>query len=198
MTSKPAPSKRQQLSTSTVPVVKPQCNIHSTALVADKVQITGAHIVEIGEDVIIHPHARIRAEHGNVIIGKGSIIAEKAIVGVAEGSGETDIVIGDGVSIESGAVVEAREVGDHSTVEINAKIGQSAVVGKWCKIAPLEEVRAKEILKDYTVVFGNGRRRADGVLKERKEVREMKCKARVLEMEALRGLMVDAKVRWTG
>lgn len=197
MTTKPSPTKRQP-STSSVPAVKPQCKIHSLATVADKAQITGSKVVEIGENAFIHPHARIKAEHGNVIIGKGSIISEKAVVGVAEGSEEADVVVGEFVSIESGALVEARKIGDHTTIEVNAKIGRGAVVGKWCKIAPLCEVREKEVLEDYTVVFGNGQKRTDVVLKEGKDVRDMKARGRDKEVELLKTLIPDASIKWSG
>ena len=204
MTSRPAAPKHQS-STST-PVAKPQCKIHPTAVVADKAQITGSYVVEIGENSIIHPHAKIKAEYGNVVIGKGCVIAEKAVAGVAEkgqedGNGKdgVDVVLGEGVSVETSAVVEARKVGDWTDVGVGARIGRDAVVGKWCKIAPKCEVRAREVLEDFTVVFGEGNkgRRVDGVLKERKEVRDARVRGRVMEMEVLRGCIADGKVKWT-
>ena len=198
MASKLAPSKRP--SSSTVPVVKPQCKIHSTAVVADKAQITGSHLVEIGENVIIHPHAKIKAEYGNVFIGKGSMIAEKAIVGPLEGDGEMDVVLGEGVSIETGALVEAKKIGDHTTIEVNSKIGAGALIGRWCKVAPLCEVGDAELLDDFTVVFGDGHkgRRIDVVLRDKKEVRDAKLKGKAMEMEVLRALIPDGSVKWAG
>lgn len=197
MTTKASPTKRQS-STSSAPVIKPQCRIHSLATVADKAQITGGNAVKIGENAFIHPHARLRAEHGNLTIGEGSIVAERAVLGVAEGAEDTDIVIGNGVSIESGAIVEAKRIGDNTTIEVNAKIGKGAVIGKWCKIAPLCEVDEKEMLDDYTVIFGSGQRRVDVVLKERQDVRDMKIKGREKEIELLKTLIPDASVKWSG
>ena len=198
MASKPAPSKRP--SASTVPPAKPHCKIHSTAIVADKAQITGSHLVEIGENVIIHPHARIKAEHGNVVIGKGCMIAEKAIVGASVGEGETDVVLGEGVSIETGAVVEAKKISDHSTIEVNSKIGAGALVGKWCKVAPLCRLGESKVLEDFTVVFGDGQkgRRIDVILRDKKEVRDAKLKGKAMEMEVLKSLIPDGSVKWTG
>ena len=197
MTSKPALSKKP--SATSVLLIKPQCKIHSTAVVSDKAQITGSHIVEIGENCVIHPYAKLNADFGNVVIGKGCIIAEKAVVGVSEASGETDCIIGDSVSIETGAVVEAKKVGDHSTIEVNSKIGAGAIVGKWCKVAPLCQVKEKEVLEDLTVVFGEGHecRRFDVVVRDRKEVKDAKMKGRAMELEVLRGLIPDGSVKWT-
>ncbi|KAK3724807.1 hypothetical protein LTR37_000855 [Vermiconidia calcicola] len=201
MTSKAAALTTRQSSTA-IPPVKPRCKIHSTAIIADKAQITGSHIVEIGENVIIHPHARIKAEHGNVFIGRGCQIAEKAVVGAGEPTGSSDaadMVIGEGVSIETSAVVEAQKVGDYTTLEVKSSVGRGAVVGKWCKVAPMCEVREQEVLEDYTVVFGDGQkgRRVDGVLRDRKEVRDAKLKGKAMEMEVLKGLIPDSQMKWT-
>ncbi|KAK5174174.1 uncharacterized protein LTR77_001254 [Saxophila tyrrhenica] len=193
MTSKPAaPSNRQ--SSSAIPLVKPQCKIHPSATVADKAQLIGPHVIEIDEGAVIHPHAKIKAEYGNIAIGKGTIVSEKAIVGLSEESGEdTTLVVGEGVSIESGAIVEARKIGDHATLGINCRVGEGAVLGKWCKIAPLCEVGPNEVLDDYTVVFGEGRkgRRVDVVVRDRKEVREARLKGTEMERQLLRGIIVD-------
>jgi dynactin-6 len=128
------------------------------------------------------------------------MIAEKAIVGLNEGDGVMDVVLGEGVSIEPGAVVEAKKIGDHSTIDVNSKIGAGALVGKWCKVAPLCRVGESEVLEDYTVVFGDGQkgRRIDSVLRDKKEVRDAKIKGKAMEMEVLRGLIPDGSVKWTG
>lgn len=174
--------------------------MHSTAVIADKAQITGSHLVDIGENVIVHPHAKIRAEYGNVLIGKGSVVAEKAVVGVSTGDGQTDVVLGEGVSIETGAVIEAKKIGDYSTIEVNSRVGREALVGRWCKVAPLCEVADSDVLDDFTVVFGEGHkgRRIDGVLRDKKEVRDAKLKGKTMEMEVLRTLIPDGSLKWAG
>jgi dynactin-6 len=200
MTSKPPGPSKAQSSTNAIPTVKPQCKIHPSATIADKAQLTGSHTIEIGENVIIHPHAKLKAEQGSIFIGKGCIVSEKAIIGFGEaGSEEADLVIGEGVSIESGAVVEARKVGDHCTLGINCKVEKGAVLGRWCKVAPLCEIRALEVLDDYTVVFGEGqkRRRVDVAARDKKEIRDAKLKGMEMERELLKGLIVDNKIKWT-
>ena len=177
--------------------MKPQCRIHPTATVADKAQIVGANIVEIGENSFIHPHARIRAEFGNVTIGKGVIISETAVVGASEEREGGDVVIGDGVSIESGAKVEAKSIGDHTTIEVNAMVGKGAVVGSWCKITPLSVVHKLEVLQDYTVVFGDGKRRVDTTVRDRQDARDTKINGRQQEIELLKTLIPDSSAKWT-
>lgn len=124
MASKPALSKRPSVAPSSEP--KPPLKVHSLAVIGEKAQITGTHPVEIGEHSIIHPHARIRSTGGSVTIGKSATVSDTAVVGSDEG----DVVIGDGVNVETGAVVQAKSVGDYTTIDVRAIVGKGAVIGK--------------------------------------------------------------------
>lgn len=197
MAAETQPAKRQPTAASAAPP-KPPCKFHPTAVVADKAQLLGPHLIEVGENTFIHPYAKLRAEHGNVIIGKDCIIAEKTVVGPGERGGEAGCMLGDGVSIETGAVVEARRIGDHSTVEVNATLGVGCMIGKWCKVGSLCEVKEGEVLEDFTVVFGDNKRRVDATTREREEMRSMRQDGRRKEIELLRVLIPDGKVKWTG
>lgn len=87
--------------------------------------------MEIAENVVVHPYARIRADAGRVVIGAGCTIAETAIVGLAEGGGSGgEVVLERGVNVESGAEVQASLVGEGTEIGIQVKIGQGAVIGK--------------------------------------------------------------------
>lgn len=179
------------------PPPRPPLQIHSTAIVADKAQITGSFPVTIGENAIIQPWARIRADHGSVVIGNNSTIAEKAVVGLKEASADQDgVMVGEDVSVETGAVVEAREVGQGCIVEVNAKIGKGVVLGKWSTIAPLEEVTERETINDFEVVFSNGKRRVDITVKEHVEIREARKSGHDKMMEVLRILIPDGALKW--
>lgn len=111
--------------------------------------------------------------------------------------------IGNGVVVDVGAVVEARRVGEGSVVEIGARIGRGAVVGKvccyfispqlmsgfvdrrqHCKIGPLCEVAAGEVVPDYTVIYGHGMRRVDT-----SGVGDLKMKMIAKQVEVLRKLI---------
>jgi len=106
-------TSRRPPSTPSVPAAKPSCKIHSTAIIADKAVLTGTHLIEIGENTIIHPYARIRSDGGAVKIGKNCIVYERAVIGCAEGA-EQDVVVGDEVNVDTGAVVESKSVGEGS------------------------------------------------------------------------------------
>ena len=195
MTSRPADVPRR---TSQMPAAKPPCTINLSATIADKAQLTGSHPVEIGENVVIHPYARIRAEGGKVVIGKNSVIYERAIVGTAEGAGGGDVVIGDYVNIETGATVEAKSVGDGTTVEVSAVVKKGAVLGKWCKVAVLERVEADQVLEDYTVVYGDGQRRVDKTMKAHEEIRAAKMDGQEKAVQLMKTMIPNAAAKWAG
>ena len=131
MASRPAaPTKRVSTATPADLAPKPPCTIHSLAVISEKAQITGSHPVEIGENTVIHPYAKIRSDRGSVKIGKNCTICEKVVIGIAAGDGERSVVIGDGVNIETGAQVEAAAIGDGTSIEVRAIVGKGAVLGK--------------------------------------------------------------------
>lgn len=83
------------------------------------------------------------------MVGEGSVVFEKARVGVADIDGGRPelsrrtsgvsirnsmrgdgVVLGRNVVVETNAVVEAAEVGEGSVVEVGAVVGRGAVIGK--------------------------------------------------------------------
>lgn len=175
--------------------MKPPCQIHPSAIIADKASITGVHEVEIGENAVIHPYALIRAEGGRVVIGRNSMVYERAVVGVAS-AGNQDVVVGEGVNIETGSIVEAREVGDRCTIEVNAFVGRGAVLGRFCRVAALERVEAGEALEDFTVVFGDGRRRVDTSMKGHVEIQEARRVGQEKSIELMRKMIPNGAAKW--
>lgn len=75
-----------------------------------------------------------------MVVGEGCVVFEKAVVGVglrdsfaARGESRADgVVLGRNVVVETGAVVEAAEVGEGTVVEAGARLGAGVVVGKVC------------------------------------------------------------------
>lgn len=105
-------------------------------------------------------------------------------------------MIGDGVSVESSAVVEGRSVGEWGTLQIGSCVGKGAKVGRWCKIAALCGVRDGEELEDFEVVYGEGARRVDGMVRDVERVRTERMTLREKEIELLRTLVPDGSVKW--
>nr|POE47047.1 dynactin subunit 6 [Quercus suber] len=183
--------------TAVIPPQLPPLQVHSTATVAEKAQITGTFPVTICENAIIQPWARIRSDHGTVLIGKNSTIAEKATIGLAgPHAGQDGVVIGEDVSVETGASIEAREVGNGCVVEVNARLGRGTILGHWTKIAPLEVVDEGEVLEDFEVIFSEGKRRIDTTVQKNAEIREARRMGHDKMMDVLRTLIVDGGAKW--
>ncbi|KAH9812963.1 transferase hexapeptide [Teratosphaeria destructans] len=183
---------------SSIPAAKPPCQIHPSAVIAEKAVLVGTHQVTIGPNTILHPYAKIRAENGPVMIGANSAIYENAIVGTSIDNSnlEQAVIIGDYVNIESGAVVEAKSVGDGSVIDVNAVVGGGTVLGRWCRVGPLERVKDGEVLEDFTVVFGDGRKRIDSTARDGAEVRRAREIGQEKAVELVKKLVVDGKAKW--
>jgi dynactin-6 len=178
--------------TASTDLPKPPCTIHPTAIVAAKATIIGSYSISIGENSVLHPYSKLDASHGKVTIGNNTTIGEMAVVG----GGTGDVEIGDGVEIGPGAALEGCTVGEGGVVEGKGKIGNGAVVGRFCRVSALNEVMPGEVLADYTVVYGNGQRRRNTTLAENEEVREAKLKGQELQVQLLKRLIPNSAAKW--
>lgn len=166
---------------STVPAgPKPPTSLASNIVISDSANLTGTHLITILDNTIVHPRTRLISLQGPITIGSTCIISERsAIHPIGEG-----IDIGNGVIIEVGATVEARRIGEGCVIEVNAKVGKGAVLGKHCKIGPMCSVADNEVLPDYTVIYGHGLRRQD-----KSGVEDLKMKMVARQVEVLRKLV---------
>jgi dynactin-6 len=81
----------------------------------------------------VHPRAKLNSSYAPIKIGSNCIISERSSVGLQSATSEDQsegVVIENGVIIEAGASVEARTIREGSVVEINARVGKGAVIGK--------------------------------------------------------------------
>lgn len=195
MAARPPTIKRTTATSSSIPAAHPPCTIHPTAVVADKVLIFGTHPVHIAEHAVLHPYSRIRAEGGSVTIGPYCTIAESAVIG-SPANTAGDVELGSWVSVESGAEVQAKHVGDATEVGVKASIGAGATVGRFCRLTPTETVAAGEQVGDFEVVFGGGTRRRDGTMEGSGDMRAQRVKAQERHVEMLKRLVVDGKAKW--
>jgi dynactin-6 len=65
-------------------------------------------------------------------------------------------------------------------------------------LTPTEKVQDGEVLEDFTVVFGNGRRRRDGTVEGSEEVSRQRVKVHERHVEVLKKLVPDGKGKWLG
>ncbi|MBN2157518.1 MAG: gamma carbonic anhydrase family protein [Candidatus Lokiarchaeota archaeon] len=105
--------------------------IHSTAFIAEDVIIIGN--VEIGANVNIWYGAKLRGDHGRIIVGKNTSIQENCVIHTEPGS---EIIIGSNIIIGHMAVVHGPGiVEDHCTVGLHATILQDAHLAEGCILA---------------------------------------------------------------
>lgn len=197
-TQPPAARRAPSTTTAAISAAKPPCTIHSTAIISDRAQLIGTYQVTIGENVVIHPYARIRAESGPVTIGALCTVSENAIVGLPPGVPSSEVVLERAVAVDSGAEVCAKSVGEGTEIGIGAKVGDGCVVGRYCRITPKEVLGSGTELGDYMVVFGDGEWRADKTMRESEEMRGIRMKGKQKEVETLRRLIPNAAAKWTG
>lgn len=121
-------SKRQ----STAPIApKPPTSISSSVVIADLAVLAGTNLITIRGDTVLHPRTKINSANGPVAIGSSCIISERSNIGLQSTvADQNGVKIEDYVVIEVGALIEAKVIGEGSLIEINAKIGKGAVVGK--------------------------------------------------------------------
>lgn len=83
---------------------------------------------------MIHPRSKLNSTYAPITIGSSCIISERSTIGLQSdpGSESEGVVIGNGVVVEVGAVVEAKSVAEGCHIDVNAKIGKGAVLGKVC------------------------------------------------------------------
>jgi dynactin-6 len=124
-------SKRHSL---VPPAPKPPTNLSSNLTIADQASLIGTNLITIGSNTIIHPRSKLNSTYGTINIGSLCIISERCQIGLREpgeeGEGKEGVVIENGVVVEVGAIVEAHRVGEGSVIEVNARIGRGAVLGK--------------------------------------------------------------------
>ena len=111
---------------------KPPTSLASSLVIADNASLTGYHRITLGANSVVHPRTKLNSTYGPITIGNNCIISERSLVGLqssADNEGE-GVILENGVLVEVGAVVEANSVGEGCVIEVNAKVGKGAVIGK--------------------------------------------------------------------
>jgi dynactin 6 len=115
------------------PPPKPPTSLASSLVIAEQASLTGTHHITLGSNTVVHPRARFNSAYGPITVGSNCIICERSTIGYQSEVSERErqgVVIENGVVIEVGAVVEAKTVGEGTVIEVQAKIGKGAVLGK--------------------------------------------------------------------
>jgi dynactin-6 len=115
------------------PLPKPPTSLASSLAIAEQASLTGTHLVTLGSNTVVHPRARFNSTYGPITVGSNCIICERSSIGFQAEASERErqgVVIENGVVVEVGAIVEAKIVGEGTVIEVQAKIGKGAALGK--------------------------------------------------------------------
>lgn len=88
--------------------------------------------VHVGEGASIWFGAVIRADHGRIVIGKGSSVQDNVTIHVPE---ESLTEVGEDVTVGHGAVLEGCRIGARTVVGMNSVVLNRVVVGEAVMIA---------------------------------------------------------------
>ncbi|RDL39654.1 uncharacterized protein BP5553_03994 [Venustampulla echinocandica] len=114
---------------------KPPTFLASTLIIADQASLTGTHLITLGSNTVVHPRTKLNSTYASITIGNNCILSERSMIGLqseATGNENEGVLIENGVVVEVGATVEALSIGEGCLIEINARIGKGAVLGKLC------------------------------------------------------------------
>jgi dynactin-6 len=128
----------------------------SSSLTISDAHVAGAHGITIQSESVIHTRARLESALGPILIGRRCVVQERACVGARVGSTSAGagiavkpppppppgdgaepvtkggVVLGDYVTVEVGAVVEAgyTEIGEGTRVGVGARVGAGCKIGR--------------------------------------------------------------------
>lgn len=135
--------------------------------------------VRLQEEVSVWFHAVIRAEEGEVSVGRGSNVQDGCVVHVDKGGA---VAIGEGVTIGHNAVIHGCTVGDNSLIGMGAVIMNDAVIGKNCIVAAGALVTERTVIPDNSLVMGSPAKIKRAVTPE--EMESNRCNAEHYVKEA--------------
>ncbi len=102
--------------------------IHPGAFVSEAAYLVGD--VVVGEGSSVWPGAVIRADMGNITIGRDTCIQDNSVV-----HGDADVMIGDRVVIGHRVVCHAKVVGDRSLIGNGSVVNDGVEIGEDSLIA---------------------------------------------------------------
>lgn len=124
--------------------IDPTAWVHDTALLYGKISLAAR--------ASIWPHAVIRSELHEVVIGEGSNIQDFAMIHVGY---ETPTIIGRMCSVAHHATVHGATLGDNVLIGINATIMDGAVIGANSIVAGQSIVREGSEFPENSIIAGS-------------------------------------------
>lgn len=121
--------------------------VHPGAYVDPKATLIGDVVVEEGAG--IWPGVVIRGDDARVVIKKGGMVLENAVIEAAKGR---SVTIGEKVIVSHGAIVHGADIGTGAIVGIGAivldeaVVGDRAVIGSAALVPPKKDIPAGKLV----------------------------------------------------
>ena len=106
----------------------PQIGKH--CYISDSARVIGN--VNLGDGCYVGHGAIIRADYGNIRIGRGSAIEENAVIHAGV---DGTSILGNKVTLGHGAIVHGDFLGDFAVVGMGAVVSRKSTVGEWSIVA---------------------------------------------------------------
>jgi carbonic anhydrase/acetyltransferase-like protein (isoleucine patch superfamily) len=187
---------------SVIPASKPSLDIHPTAHLDPQAYIQGTFPITLAANVVIHPRARLVSVHGPLVIGAGTVVPERCVIGgpgpdpreplPTPPEAPLKTVLGQKVLLHASAEIQAGAVlEDACLVEPRAVIKKGVNIGKHSKVCA--SCMVDRSVGDWMVVWGTGqaRRMRIGAV----EAENGRLKALERERDATAGLLKAAQAK---
>jgi carbonic anhydrase/acetyltransferase-like protein (isoleucine patch superfamily) len=155
-------------STNALPTSKPPTELHPTAHLDPQAYVQGTHTITLGDNVVIHPRARLVSTYGPLTIGAGTVISERCVVGGPVPDPKEPLhpppaesirtIIGQNVMLHAAVEVQAgASLDDACLIEPRVVIKKVVKVGKHSKVCA--GCMVDRSIGDWVVMWGDGQTR---------------------------------------
>nr|XP_055114349.1 dynactin subunit 6-like [Symphalangus syndactylus] len=116
-----------------------------------------------GARTVIHPKARIIVETGPIVIGKGNLTEEQALIinassdNITPDTGDPEpkpMIIGTNNVFEVGCHSQAMKMGDNNVIELKAYVGRNVILTSGCLTGACGDLNTFEVIPENTVIYG--------------------------------------------
>lgn len=127
------------------PEVDASAFLHRTATLIGRVRI--------GADCSVWPHATLRGDEGEIVVGPGTNIQDNTVVHMT--GGRSDTLIGARVTIGHACVIHGCRIEDDCLIGMGAIILDNAVIGRGSYIGAGTLVPGGKTIPPGSMVYGN-------------------------------------------
>ncbi len=125
-----------------IPEINKSCFVH------EKATIIGG--VKLEEKVSVWPNAVLRGDGMNISIGRCSNVQDCCVL-----HGDSDVIIGEYVSIGHSAIIHGAEIGDSVIVGMGAIVLDGSKIGKNSIIGAGTLVTGNKVFEDESLIMGS-------------------------------------------